>query len=149
MLVLIPADMVVKVVEATDIGDKVMPSPSDVYSDFLDQKNGVTWDPSILKWKLVHTERGFTLCNLTPMDNMVSTLITMRIDGRVNMMWCTDTRARCVSRDTVIRGGLRTPPHHVRQQHPHSSPTSSRRGREGRRRTTRRKLGSTARRGGS
>jgi hypothetical protein len=42
-------------------------------------------------------EHGFTLCNLTPMDTMVSTLITMRIDGRLNMMWCTDTRVRGVS----------------------------------------------------
>jgi hypothetical protein len=49
-------------------------------------------------------------------------------------------------RSIVIRGGFRTPPHHVRQ---HSSPTSSRRGREGRRRTTVKKLGSAARRGGS
>jgi hypothetical protein len=37
----------------------------------------------------------------------------------------------------------------VRQQHQHSSPTSSRRGREGRRRTTGKKLGSAARRGNS
>jgi hypothetical protein len=44
----------------------------------------------------------------------------------------------------MIRGGFRTPPHHVRQQHPHSSLTSSRRGREGRRRTTGKKLGSIA-----
>jgi hypothetical protein len=42
----------------------------------------------------------------------------------------------------MIRGGLRTPPHHVHQQHTHSSPTSSRRGRDGRRRTTGKKLGS-------
>jgi hypothetical protein len=49
------------------------------------------------------------------------------------------------SSSRLIRGGLRTPPHHVRQ---HSSPISSRRGREGRRRTTGKKLGSTARRGG-
>jgi hypothetical protein len=47
--------MVVKVVEATHTGDTVMPSPSNVYRDFLDQKNGVTWDPSKLKWKLLHT----------------------------------------------------------------------------------------------
>jgi hypothetical protein len=66
--------MVVKVVEAAHTGDTVMPSPSDVYSDFLDRKNGVIWDPSKLKWKLVHTatpteyllwkdaiERGFSL----------------------------------------------------------------------------------------
>jgi hypothetical protein len=49
----------------------------------------------------------------------------------------------------LIRGGLRKPSHHVRQQHPLSSLTSSRRGREGRRRTIGKKLGSTARRGGS
>jgi hypothetical protein len=49
----------------------------------------------------------------------------------------------------MIRGSLRTPPLHVRQQHPHSRPTSSRRGREGRRRTTGKKLGSATRRGDS
>jgi hypothetical protein len=41
--------MVVKVVEAAHTGDTVMPSPSDVYSDFLDWKNSVNWDPSKLK----------------------------------------------------------------------------------------------------
>jgi hypothetical protein len=34
--------MVVKIIEAAHTGDKVIPSPSDVYSDFLVQKNGVT-----------------------------------------------------------------------------------------------------------
>jgi hypothetical protein len=34
--------MVFKVVEASHTGDPIMPSPSDVYSDFLDRKNGVT-----------------------------------------------------------------------------------------------------------
>jgi hypothetical protein len=102
--------MVVKVVKAARTGDPVMPSPSDVYSDFLDRKNGVTWDPSKLKWKLVHTatpanyllwedamERGFSLCNLTSIDTMISTLITMRVDWKVYMMWGADTRARGVS----------------------------------------------------
>jgi hypothetical protein len=49
---------------------------------------------------------------------------------------------------SLIWGGCWKPPHHVRQQHPLSSLTSSRRGREGRRRTTGKKLGSAARRGG-
>jgi hypothetical protein len=47
-------------------------------------------------------------------------------------------------RISMIRGGFWTSQHHVRQQ---SSPTSSRHGREGRRRTTGKKLGSAARRG--
>jgi hypothetical protein len=51
--------------------------------------------------------------------------------------------------EEMIRAGLWTPPHHVRQQRPHSSPTSSRHGREGRIRTTGKKLGSAARRGDS
>jgi hypothetical protein len=52
-----------------------------------------------------------------------------------------------VLRGNMMRGGLRTPPLHVRQ---HSSLTSLRRERGGRRRrTTRKKLGSAARRGGS
>jgi hypothetical protein len=46
----------------------------------------------------------------------------------------------------MMWGGFWTPPHHVRQQ---SSPTSSRHGREGRRRTTGKKLGNAAKRGGS
>jgi hypothetical protein len=91
--------MVVEIIKADHIGDKVMPSSSDVYNNFLDRKNGVRWEVSKPKWKLLHTttsteyklweaemERGFTLCNLTPMDTLVSTLITIRIDGRVNMM---------------------------------------------------------------
>jgi hypothetical protein len=44
----------------------------------------------------------------------------------------------------LMWGGFRTPPHHVCQQ---SSPTSSRRGREERRRIIRMKLGSATRRG--
>jgi hypothetical protein len=102
--------MVVKVVKAAHTGDPVMPSPSDVYSDFLDRNNGVTWDPSKLKWKLVHTatlanyllwedamEHGFSLCNLTSIDTMISTLIIMRVDWKVYMMWGADTRVRGVS----------------------------------------------------
>jgi hypothetical protein len=50
------------------------------------------------------------------------------------------------SSEYLMWGGFWTPPHHVHQQ---SSPTSSRHGREGRRRTTGKKLGSTARIGGS
>jgi hypothetical protein len=46
--------------------------------------------------------------------------------------------------DPLMWGGFQTSQHHVRQQ---SSPTSSRRGREGRKRTTGKKLGSAARRG--
>jgi hypothetical protein len=42
-------------------------------------------------------ERGFSLCNLTPMDTMVSSLIIMRVDCKVYMMWGADTRARGVS----------------------------------------------------
>jgi hypothetical protein len=70
----------------------------------------VTWNPSKLKWKLIHTatlaeyllwedaiERGFRLCNLTLMDTMVSSLIIMRVDWKVYMMWGADTRARGVS----------------------------------------------------
>jgi hypothetical protein len=70
----------------------------------------VIWDPSKLKWKLLHTatpaeyllwedamERGFSLCNLTPMDTMVSSLIIMHVDWKVYMMWGADTRARGVS----------------------------------------------------
>jgi hypothetical protein len=49
----------------------------------------------------------------------------------------------------VIQGGLWTPLNHVRQQHPHSSLTSLRHGREGRRRTTGKNLGSATRRGDS
>jgi hypothetical protein len=102
--------MVVKVVEAAHTGDKDMPSPSNVYSDFLDLKNDVTWDPSKLNWKLLHTatsteyklweaamECGFILCNLMPMDTMVSSLITMHVDWKVYMMWGANTRARGVS----------------------------------------------------
>jgi hypothetical protein len=51
-----------------------------------------------------------------------------------------------VYQGSMIRGGFRTTPHHVHQQHPHSSPTSSRHGREGRRRTTRKKHRSSIRR---
>jgi hypothetical protein len=83
----------VVVVEAAHTSDTVMPSPSHAYGDFLDRKHGVIWDPSKLKWKLLHTatpaeyllwedamERGFSLCNLTPIDMMVSSLIIMRVD---------------------------------------------------------------------
>jgi hypothetical protein len=35
------SDMVVDVFEAAHTDDKVIPSPSDVYSDFIDRKNGV------------------------------------------------------------------------------------------------------------
>jgi hypothetical protein len=38
------SDMVVKVVETAHTGDTVMPSPSDLYCDFLDRKNGLTWN---------------------------------------------------------------------------------------------------------
>jgi hypothetical protein len=102
--------MVVKSIEPDHTDDPVMPSPSDVYSDFLDRKNGVTWDPSKLKWKMLHTatspeyllwedamERDFCSCNLTPMDTMVSSLIIMRVDWKVYMMWGADTHARGVS----------------------------------------------------
>jgi hypothetical protein len=42
-------------------------------------------------------ERGFSLYNLTPMDTMVSSLIIMRVDWKVHMMWGADTHARGVS----------------------------------------------------
>jgi hypothetical protein len=42
-------------------------------------------------------ERGFSLCHLTPMDIMVSSLIIMRVDWKVYMMWGADTCARGVS----------------------------------------------------
>jgi hypothetical protein len=38
--------MVVEIIKADHTGDKVMPSPSDVYNDFLDPKNGVRWEVS-------------------------------------------------------------------------------------------------------
>jgi hypothetical protein len=49
--------MVVKVVEAAHTGGMVIPSPSNVYSDVLDQKNGVMWDPSDMGWPNLHSER--------------------------------------------------------------------------------------------
>jgi hypothetical protein len=49
--------MVVEVVEAAHTSGTVIPSPSDVYSDFLDQKNGVTWDPSDMGWPNLLSER--------------------------------------------------------------------------------------------
>jgi hypothetical protein len=44
-------------------------------------------------------ERGFSLCNLTPMDKMVSSLVIMRVDWKVYMLWGADTHVRGVSRD--------------------------------------------------
>jgi hypothetical protein len=49
------SNMVVKVVEPSHTGHTVMPSPSDVYSDFLDRKNDLIWDLSKPKWKFLHT----------------------------------------------------------------------------------------------
>jgi hypothetical protein len=60
--------------------------------------------------------------------------------------WCSKVMVEQIRKMNMMRGGLRTPPHHV---HQHSSSTSSRHGREGRRRTTGKKLGSAVRRGGS
>jgi hypothetical protein len=93
------------------LGNVSVPTARDVYNDFLDKKDYVRWDPSKVKWKLLHTatpseyklweetmERGFALCNLKLDDTMACTLVTMHVDERIYISW-SGTRAKGIPRE--------------------------------------------------